>query len=121
MALTIRLRPQGRNNRQTYRVVVTDSRNPIDGKYLEMLGFYDPLLEVKGLEMNEERIRHWLGVGAQVSHQVASLMAKAAPDALKELKGKRQAKQVKQAAERRALKRTTRTAVKPSKPAAAKK
>ena len=42
MALVIRLRQQGRNNRQTYRVVVVDSRYPRDGKYLEMLGWYNP-------------------------------------------------------------------------------
>ena len=42
MALMIRLRQQGRTNRQTYRLVVTDKKNPRDGKYIEMLGWYNP-------------------------------------------------------------------------------
>ncbi len=42
MVLKIRLRQQGRTNRQTYRLVVTDIRNPRDGKYLEMIGWYNP-------------------------------------------------------------------------------
>ena len=58
MALKIRLRKQGRNNRASYRVVVADSRSPRDGKYVEKLGWYDPC-ENKGPDMffDEERIQ----------------------------------------------------------------
>ena len=46
MALKIRLRAQGRNNRETYRLVVADGRSPRDGKYMEMLGWYNPFESV---------------------------------------------------------------------------
>jgi small subunit ribosomal protein S16 len=52
MALKIRLRQQGRKNRQTYRLVVTDIRNPRDGKYLEMIGWYNPFNKTVLFKLN---------------------------------------------------------------------
>lgn len=81
MALKIRLRQQGRTNRAFYRLVVTDSRNPRDGKYIELLGWYNPI-EVeddKKVSFKEDRIQHWLGLGAQLTETAANLVKKASP------------------------------------------
>ncbi len=60
--LKIRLRQQGRKNRQTYRLVVTDIRNPRDGKYLEMIGWYNPFSNTNDSQLNIERINYWVGL-----------------------------------------------------------
>lgn len=103
MALKIRLRQQGRNNRQTFRVVVADIRAPRDGRYLEMLGWYNPFQAENNVMINAERISHWLSLGAEVSHQVETLMSQKTPEVLKALREKRHAKAQKRAAKRRAL------------------
>lgn len=82
--LKIRLRQQGRRNQKTYRLVVMDSRTPRDGKYLEMVGSYDPHNEgEKELKVLEDRIAYWLGKGAQLSEKAEALVKRAAPGALK--------------------------------------
>jgi small subunit ribosomal protein S16 len=105
MAVKIRLRQQGRNNCQTYRVVATDSRNPRDGKYLEMLGWYNPAQDKDNLFMDAERLNHWIAQGAVVSDRVQSLMEKAAPQVLKEMRDRGQQKRVKLARKRREAKK----------------
>lgn len=84
MALKIRLRQQGRRNHVVYRLVLTDSRSPRDGKYLELLGSYDPHNAVSGLNLKPERISHWIDNGAIMTEKAASLVKKAAPDMLAE-------------------------------------
>lgn len=81
MALKIRLRQQGRTNRPFYRVVLTDCRSPRDGKYLEALGWYNPVEteEERVLSLNGERIQHWLGLGAQMTDNVEVLVCKSIP------------------------------------------
>ena len=67
MSLKIRLSRAGAKKRPFYRVVVTDTRSPRDGRFLERLGTYDPMLpkdHPERVRLNEERVRHWLGVGA---------------------------------------------------------
>ena len=65
MALVIRLRQQGRTNRQSYRLVVANKRSPRDGKYLEKLGWYDPFAkEEKSLHVEENKLFYWLDKGA---------------------------------------------------------
>ena len=83
MAVKIRLRKTGRNNGAAYRVVATDSRSPRDGKFLELLGWYDPRKRnaEKNFCINQERIAYWVGVGAQCSETVASLVKRAKKDA----------------------------------------
>ena len=69
MSVKIRLARAGAKKRPFYRIVAADSRSPRDGRFLEKLGTYDPLLPSeaeKRIVLNEERIRHWLGHGAQV-------------------------------------------------------
>jgi small subunit ribosomal protein S16 len=72
MSLKIRLARAGAKKRPYYRIVVADSRSPRDGRYIEKIGTYDPLLP-KGTErvkLVEERVKHWLGVGAQPTDRV---------------------------------------------------
>ncbi|MGH6953593.1 MAG: 30S ribosomal protein S16, partial [Alphaproteobacteria bacterium] len=67
MALKIRLARAGARNRPFFRIVVADSRSPRDGRYVERLGFYDPLVprgRPERLKFDSDRVRHWLGVGA---------------------------------------------------------
>ncbi|HSW86389.1 MAG TPA: 30S ribosomal protein S16 [Rhabdochlamydiaceae bacterium] len=105
MALKIRLRQQGRTNRQTYRLVVANSRSPRDGKYIEMVGWYNPFQNGQNVSVNSERVNYWINQGAQISEQVESILSREAPTVLKELKEKRQQKRTKMAAKRRALKK----------------
>jgi small subunit ribosomal protein S16 len=78
--LTIRLSRGGANKRPFYNVVVTDSRDARDGgRFIEQLGFFNPIArggEVR-LRLHDVRLAYWLGVGAQVSARVASLMKEA--------------------------------------------
>jgi small subunit ribosomal protein S16 len=110
MALTIRLRQQGRTNRQTYRLVVTDTRVRRGGKYLEMLGWYNPFQADRNAQVKPERIQFWLGQGAQISDNVHALLARVAPDVVSQLHAQRQAKRTRAAAKRRALKAAKKTA-----------
>jgi small subunit ribosomal protein S16 len=131
MALKIRLRQQGRTNRQTYRLVVTDIRHPRDGKYLEMVGWYNPFSNDNNCHVHADRIHYWVGQGAQITPNAEALIAKVAPHVIKEIRAKRQEKRVKKAAKRRALKKAKSSpsavkeapakAAKPKKEAAAEK
>ena len=80
----IRLRKTGCNRVATFRVVACDSRSPRDGKFLEILGWYDPRKTADKFGLNLDRIAYWTSQGAQVSETVASLVKqakKAAADA----------------------------------------
>jgi small subunit ribosomal protein S16 len=81
MALKIRLRQQGRNNRPFYRLVLTDVRAPRDGKYLEALGWYNPYESEldKSVSVKADRVQHWLNIGAEISERAETLVAKVAP------------------------------------------
>ena len=69
--LVIRLRRVGSKKRPCFRVVVTDSRAPRDGRFVEVLGHYDPRTKPETLELDRERLQYWLGVGAETSVTVA--------------------------------------------------
>jgi len=73
----IRLRRTGCVNNATFRVVATDSRSPRDGKFLEILGWYEPKREGVNYKLDLERIAFWQGNGAQLSETVASMVRKA--------------------------------------------
>lgn len=106
MAMKIRLRQQGRKNRQTFRVVLMDARNKRDGRYLEMLGWYDPFAKNENnMNVDGERVGHWLKLGAEISDSVKSLLATAAPEVLKAYNEKEIAKRTKLVAKRRAAKK----------------
>ena len=73
MAVAIRLSRGGAKKRPYYRIVVADSRSARDGKYLEQIGTYNPLLakdSPERVKLNEDRARHWLSVGAKPSDRV---------------------------------------------------
>ncbi len=69
----IRLRRTGKTKQPSYRIVVADSRSPRDGKFIETIGYYLPTRQPKVLEVNAERARYWLGVGAQPTEVVVKL------------------------------------------------
>ena len=74
--VVIRLARGGQKNRPFYHVVVTDSRNSRDGRYIERLGFFNPLAKgsEERLRLDSERVEHWKGQGAQPSERVAKLI-----------------------------------------------
>jgi small subunit ribosomal protein S16 len=73
----LRMTRLGAKKRPFYRIVAADSRSPRDGRYIEQLGHYDPMKNPYDLKLNLERVDYWLGVGAQPSETVASLIEKA--------------------------------------------
>ena len=77
MAVRIRLRRVGRKNAPAYRIVVADSRSPRDGRFIEIIGQYQPRMTDKAIQLNAERANYWLDVGAQPSDTVRSLLRKA--------------------------------------------
>lgn len=72
----IRLRRTGAKKKPTYRVVVADSRAPRDGRFIEILGYYDPRTEPVTFNIEEERAAYWLSVGAQPTEVVEKLLKK---------------------------------------------
>ena len=77
MAIALRLSRGGAKKRPYYRIVATDNRSPRDGKYLEQIGTYNPLLakdDPARIKLNEDRVRYWIGVGAQPSDRVARFL-----------------------------------------------
>ena len=77
MAVRIRMNRMGRTNRPFYRIIVADSRSSRDGRAIERLGHYDPILkQEKNWVLNRERAAYWLSVGAQPSETVRSFLKK---------------------------------------------
>jgi len=72
----IRLRRMGRRNRPFYRVVVADSRSPRDGKFIEVIGHYNPLTDPATVTIDEEKALKWLRCGAEPTDTVRSLLSK---------------------------------------------
>ena len=83
MAVVIRLKRTGAKGRPFYRVVVADSRYPRDGRFIEQLGFYDPLTNPSTFKVDAEKFAKWVRHGARPSESVAVMMAKVAPEALR--------------------------------------
>ena len=80
MPLRIRLSRGGAKKRPYYRIVVADSRMPRDGRFIEKIGSYDPMLpkdDEKRIQFDSERVKHWLGMGAQPSDRVARFLGQA--------------------------------------------
>jgi small subunit ribosomal protein S16 len=71
----IRLRRMGAKKQPTYRFVVTDARSPRDGRFIEIVGHYNPRSEPKTVVVDEEKIKAWLAKGAQPSDPVRRLLA----------------------------------------------
>ena len=77
--VSIRLRRKGRKNRPYYDVVAADKHSPRDGKFIELLGTYDPVARENNVVLKAERIRHWLKCGAQPTDTVRSFFKKYLP------------------------------------------
>ena len=77
MATKIRLKRMGSKRAPFYRVVVTDSRSPRDGRFIEEIGYYDPTKNPAVINIKQDRVEHWIATGAACSDTVKSLMKKA--------------------------------------------
>lgn len=80
MSLKIRLARGGAKKRPFYRIVVADSRAPRDGRFIEKLGYHNPMVnkaDPKRVVLNEDRVKYWLGIGAKPTDRVARFLASA--------------------------------------------
>ena len=76
MAVKIRLKRMGSKKSPFYRIVVADSRSPRDGRFIETVGTYNPLVEENQVTIKEDRILEWLSKGAQPSDTVRNILSK---------------------------------------------
>ncbi len=76
MAVRIRLMRMGARNRPFYRIVAADSESPRDGKFLDILGYYDPLKDPAEIKINKEKVKYWLEKGALVTEAARALLKK---------------------------------------------
>ena len=72
----IRLKRMGMKKKPFYRIVVTDSRNPRDGRFIEEIGYYNPLMDPAEIRVDAERAKYWLGNGAQPTDTTRALLKK---------------------------------------------
>jgi len=77
LAVKIRLKRMGAKHDPYYRIVVADARSPRDGRFIEEIGYYDPLSKNEQLKINEEKAKAWMAQGAQLTDTVKSLFKKA--------------------------------------------
>jgi len=76
MAVKIRLRRMGAKKAPFYRVIVADSRSPRDGKFIEEIGYYDPMVKENGVKIDAEKAQTWIKNGAQPTETVKALLKK---------------------------------------------
>ncbi len=74
MAVKIRLKKMGSKKRPFYRLIAADSRSPRDGRFLEKLGYYNPMVEPAEIKIDEDKVYKWLGNGAQPTVSAANLL-----------------------------------------------
>jgi len=74
MAVRIRLTRMGTKKKPFYRMIAADSKSPRDGKFLEILGYYDPMKEPAVVKIHEDKVNYWLGKGALVSESARALL-----------------------------------------------
>jgi small subunit ribosomal protein S16 len=77
MAVKIRLRREGRKKTPMYRIVVADSKSPRDGRFIEIIGQYQPRSGENAINLKTDRVEHWLNVGALPTDTVRSLLRRA--------------------------------------------
>jgi small subunit ribosomal protein S16 len=75
MAVKLRLMRMGKKKQPTYRVVAADSRSPRDGRFIEILGTYEPLADPSRVKIDREKVAKWIGNGAQPTDRVARLLS----------------------------------------------
>ncbi len=76
MSVKIRLARHGAKKRPFYRIVIADSESPRDGRFLEVVGTYNPLTDPAQVELKQERVKHWMDQGAEPTDTVKSLLKK---------------------------------------------
>jgi len=76
LAVKLRLRRMGKKKQPVYKIVAADVRSPRDGKFIEAVGFYNPITHPATVEIEEERVLYWLGVGAEPTTTVKNLLSK---------------------------------------------
>ena len=76
MAVKIRLRRMGQKKAPFYRIIVADSRSPRDGRFIEEIGYYNPLTDPAEIKIDEEAAKKWIGNGAQPTDTVRDLLKK---------------------------------------------
>ena len=81
MAVRMRLTRVGSKKNPIYRVVVADARSPRDGRFIEIVGQYNPQTDPSTIQLDEEKVKDWLGKGAQPSDAVAKLIKASGIDA----------------------------------------
>jgi len=72
----LRLRRMGAKKRPSYRIVAAESASPRDGRFIEAIGFYDPLTNPATITLKEDRVKHWLSVGAQPTETVRDIFVR---------------------------------------------
>ncbi len=77
MAVAIRLKREGAKNSPYYKIVVADQRKPRDGKFIEIIGTYDPKQKDENFTLKLDRAEYWVGVGARPSQTVGNIITKA--------------------------------------------
>ena len=82
MAVRMRLTRVGSKKNPIYRVVVADSRSPRDGRFIEIVGRYNPQTDPSTIEFDETKVKNWLAKGAQPSNAVARLIKAVLPDSI---------------------------------------
>jgi len=82
VSVTIRLRREGSSKRPRYRVVVADSRSPRDGRFIEVIGHYNPVTQPPTVKIDRDKATAWISKGAQPSNTVKKLIAVAAKAAV---------------------------------------
>lgn len=97
MATLIRMQRAGARNHPSYRIVVTHTRSPRDGRFIEKVGYYNPTTTPVLLQLDEARIDHWVSNGAKCSESVAALLKRQRDGKVGELAGKPKAKEKKRA------------------------
>jgi small subunit ribosomal protein S16 len=76
MSVKIRLARHGAKKRPFYRIVIADSEAPRDGRFLEVVGTYNPLTDPAQVDLKQERVKHWMSQGAEPTDTVKSLLKK---------------------------------------------
>ncbi len=107
MAVTIRLARHGRKKIPFYRIVACDKQMKRDGRYLELLGTLNPLTNPATVTLKEDRVKYWLGVGAQTSDTVSDYLEISIPGYLKGIEETRITKIRTKRAKRKAAQKTT--------------
>ena len=102
MAVVIRMARYGRKKQPYYRVVVADKEKPRDGRHLELIGTVNPLTDPATVDLKEDRVKYWIGVGAKPSDTVSQVIEKQYPGYLSEIENGRREKIRSQRAKRKA-------------------